>query len=210
MMRRQNGTSFLARRGFRRATVLFFLDRMGISPADYLQDCTIHVTFAIHSKLDNVRVTAVDTQPNLLHTVGITNRVLSRGGFEFGVFSRSTRRCGAGHVGMASRSAPASRAPVRRRSARILFPPSECPSPSEVVSPTLAEAFPHPSFCMPLKRSWRALLSLEGASRELHDLRTVTYNKIPQAFHLNNSCGGETSWKPFARHTPAHEQPLYF
>ena len=43
-------------------------------------------------------MTAVDLQPNLLHTVSITNRVLFIGGFEFGVFPMRTVL---GHEGMA-------------------------------------------------------------------------------------------------------------
>ena len=55
MMRRLNGTPSLDRRGFRRTTVLCFLDLMRMSPADHLQYCTVHITFAIVSKLYNFR-----------------------------------------------------------------------------------------------------------------------------------------------------------
>ena len=74
-----------------------------MSTADYPQYCTVHVAFAIRSKPYNSRVTAVDTQPNLLHTVGITSRVLSIGEFEFDVFWMCAVL---GHEGMASSFTP--------------------------------------------------------------------------------------------------------
>ena len=88
-------------------------------------------------------------------------------------------------------AAPGHWAPVWRWSARTIFPPSECLSRSGVANPTPAKASPYPSSCMPLKKSWRALLLPEGEPGQMHDLRAVTHSTIRQACHLNDSGRGE-------------------